>query len=96
MDVISKKLLQNPVKNASDPAFEFYDKLTTTRYNVHIIQIFDGYMGAVIDAQPYTPENYGSEFRSTSILSTLFFYHEYHNYTMGIITYILDNPLHTL
>ena len=58
--MVFKKITTESSKKASDPVFEFCNNLNAARHKVHIIQIFDEYMGEVFDYKPYTLGNYGS------------------------------------
>ena len=50
--MVLKKITTESNKKASDPVFEFCNNLNAARHKVHIIQIFDEYMGEVFDYKP--------------------------------------------
>ena len=80
-----KAILKTPIQKCENPIFSFRRTHDVAFMNIKILAAFKGDLGAAIVAQKNSPLNYGSEFRDTVALSTIFFYHEDRTNIINII-----------
>ena len=71
-----KAILKTPIQKLDKPIFSFRRTNEAAYMNSKILAAFNDNLGKAIAAQNDSPLYYGSEFRNTTDLSSLFHYHE--------------------
>ena len=80
-----KAILKTPIQKFEKPTFSFRIAHEAAVSNSKILVLFNGYLGAAIEAQKVSPLKHGSELRDTADLSKLLYYHKYNINTINII-----------
>ena len=81
----TKEILKTPAQKLKKTVFSFKRTNKAESKNSKILVALNGNLNTAIAEQNDSPLNYGSEFRNTTDLATLFYYHEDKSRVINII-----------